>query len=159
MVDPGARFGVVPTLKQRRVTSSEFLTSNGQNLRQPVGPVLIPQGFPGAGTPAPNANLSPYITPVGRVLTNLYPEPNHVSADNQFNYVLSQLEPTNRLDFKTRVDYNISSNTKAYVRIARESERSRAPVACGGAPRKSRCRRRTSARTSAARWPAASSRC
>ena len=36
--------------------------------------------------------------------------------------MLSQLEPTNRLDFKTRVDYNISSNTKAYVRVARESE-------------------------------------
>ncbi len=36
--------------------------------------------------------------------------------------MLSQLEPTNRLDFKTRIDYNISSNTKAYVRIAREGE-------------------------------------
>jgi hypothetical protein len=122
MVDPGARFGVVPTLRQRQGDFSEFLTPNGQNLRQPVGPVLIPQGYPGAGTPAPNANLAPYTTQVGRVLTNLYPEPNYVSADNQFNYVLSQLEPTNRVDFKTRIDYNISSNTKAYVRIAREKE-------------------------------------
>jgi hypothetical protein len=122
MVDPGSRFGVVPTLKQRQGDFSEFLTQNGQNLGQPVGPVLIPQGFPGAGTPAPNADLSPYITPVGRVLTNLYPVPNHTSSNNQFNYVLSQLEPTNRLDFKTRIDYNISANTKAYVRIARESE-------------------------------------
>ena len=56
------------------------------------------------------------------MLTNLYPAPNYTSADNQFNYVLSQLEPTNRFDFKTRIDYNISNNTKAYVRIARESE-------------------------------------
>ncbi len=121
-VDPGARFGVVPTLRQRQGDFSEFLTPNGQNLRQPVGPVLIPPGYPGAGTPAPGANLSPYITPVGRVLTNLYPEPNFSSSNNQFNYVLSQLEPTNRLDFKTRIDYNISNNTKAYVRIAREKE-------------------------------------
>jgi hypothetical protein len=121
-VDPGARFGVVPTVKQRAGDFSEFATSNGQNLGQPVGNVVIPQGFPGAGDPAPNNNLAPYITPVGRVLTNLYPLPNYVSANNQFNYVLSQLEPTNRVDFKTRIDYNISSNTKAYVRIAREKE-------------------------------------
>ena len=122
MVDPGARFGVVPTLKQRNGDFSELLTSNGQNLRQNAGPVYIPGGSPGAGTPAPGNDLSPYITPVGRVLANLYPAPNYTRADNQFNYVLSQLEPTNRLDFKTRIDYNISSNTKAYIRIARESE-------------------------------------
>ena len=121
-VDPGARFGVVPTLKQRQGDFSEFLTSNGQNLGQPVGPVMIPDGFPGAGTPAPNADLSPYIDPVGRVLANLYPEPNYVSDNNQFNYVLSQLEPSNRIDMKTRVDYNVSNNTKAYVRVAYESE-------------------------------------
>jgi hypothetical protein len=121
-VDPGARFGVVPTLKQRAGDFSEFATSNGQNLGQPVGPVLIPQGFPNAGQPAPGNNLAPYITPTGRVLTNLYPAPNYSTPTNQFNYVLSQLEPTNRVDFKTRFDYNISSNTKAYVRIAREKE-------------------------------------
>ncbi len=122
MVDPGSRFGVVPTLKQRQGDFSEFATSNGQNLGQPVGGVLIPGNSPNAGEPAPNNNLSPWITPVGRVLVNLYPEPNHTRANNQFNYVLSQLEPTNRVDFKTRLDYNISSNTKAYVRIAREKE-------------------------------------
>jgi hypothetical protein len=121
-VDPGARFGVVPTLKQRQGDFSEFLTPNGQNLRQNVGQLYIPGGFPGAGTPAPNNNLAPYISPIGRVLTNLYPEPNYSRPDNQFNYVLSQLEPTNRVDFKTRIDYNITSNTKAYVRVARENE-------------------------------------
>jgi hypothetical protein len=121
-VDPGARFGVVPTLKQRQGDFSEFLTPNGQNLGQPVGQLVIPQGYPGAGTPIANNNLAPYITPVGRVLTNLYPAPNYTSANNQFNYVLSQLEPTNRVDFKTRIDYNISNSTKAYVRIAREKE-------------------------------------
>jgi len=121
-VDPGARFGVVPTLKQRAGDFSEFLTSTGSNLRQRVGPVLIPQGFPGAGTPAPGANLSPYIHPLGRALTNAYPLPNFSDARNEFNYVLSQLEPQNRWDFKTRVDYNITNNTKAYVRVAVESE-------------------------------------
>ena len=49
-VDPGARFGVVPTLKQRQGDFSEFLTPNGQNLRQSVGPVLIPGNSPNAGS-------------------------------------------------------------------------------------------------------------
>ena len=46
-VDPGARFGVVPTVRQRQGDFSEFLTPNGQNLRQPVGQVLVPGGLPG----------------------------------------------------------------------------------------------------------------
>jgi hypothetical protein len=121
-VDPGARFGVVPTLKQRAGDFSEFLTSNGQNLNQPVGPINIPQGFPGAGTPAPGANLSPYTHPLGKVLTNLYPEPNYVDPDNRYNYVLSVLEPTNRLEMKYRVDWNVTNNTKAYMRLAVDSE-------------------------------------
>lgn len=121
-VDPGSRFGVVPTLRQRQGDFSEFLTSNGQNLNQPVGPVLIPQGFPGEGTPAPNANLTPYTAPLGSVLANLYPEPNYQDPNNRYNYVFSQLAPQNRTDLKMRFDYNITNNTKAYVRIAREAE-------------------------------------
>ena len=70
-VDPGARFGVVPTLhaaagRLQRVRDSR------RDLGQPVGTqVLIPQGFPGAGTPAPGGNLAPYIDDLGRVLVNL----------------------------------------------------------------------------------------
>ena len=56
------------------------------------------------------------------MLANSYPEPNYVDPNNRYNYVLSQLEPQNRLDMKARVDYNISNNTKAYVRVAREKE-------------------------------------
>ena len=126
-VDSGTRFGVVPTMRQRQGDFSEFLTSNGQNLNQPVGPILIPQGFPGAGEPAPNADLSPYIHPLGRVLTNLYPEPNYVDPENRYNYVYSALEPANRFDLKMRFDYNISNNTKAYVRVAVESEEVESP--------------------------------
>ncbi len=59
-VDSGSRFGVVPTLKQRAGDFSEFATSNGNNLGQPVGNVLIPAGSPNAGQPAPGNNLSAY---------------------------------------------------------------------------------------------------
>jgi hypothetical protein len=121
-VDNGSRFGVVPTLKQRNGDFSEFLNPNGQNLNQTVGPVLIPQGFPGAGTVAPGANLSAYTTPLGQVLANAYPAPNYVDPNNRYNYVFNQLQPLNRTDLKFRVDYNITNNTKAYVRAAIEGE-------------------------------------
>lgn len=121
-VDPGARFGVVPTELQRQGIFTEFLTPNGQNLNQSVGPVLIPRGFEGAGTPAPGADLRPYITPLGNVLANAYPAPNYNDPNNRYNYVLSSLEPQNRRDLKMRFDYNISNNTKAYVRVALEKE-------------------------------------
>ncbi|MEP6593652.1 MAG: hypothetical protein ABJC51_08160, partial [Acidobacteriota bacterium] len=44
-----------------------------------------------------------------------------------YNYVYSALEPSNRTDFKTRVDWNISNSTKAYVRVAREGEANENP--------------------------------
>ncbi len=82
----------------------------------------IPGGFPGAGTPAPNNNIAPYIHPLGQYLVNAYPDPNYSDPTNRYNYVYSALEPQNRNDFKTRVDWNINNNTKAYVRFAREAE-------------------------------------
>jgi Carboxypeptidase regulatory-like domain/TonB-dependent Receptor Plug Domain len=123
--DPGSRFGVVPTLGQRQGDFTEFVTPTaGTYLNQPTGPgrIVVPGGFPGAGTPIANGNLAPYITSLGQVLVNSYPKPNYVDPNNRYNYVLSQLEPQNRLDMKARVDYNISANTKAYVRVAREKE-------------------------------------
>jgi hypothetical protein len=126
-VDPGSRLGVVPTLRQRNGDFSESLTSNGQNLGQPVGSVNIPPGFTGAGTAAPGNNLAPYVTPLGRVLLNAYPQPNYNDPNNRYNYIYNELEPTNRTDLKMRFDYNISNNTKAYVRVALESERAEAP--------------------------------
>jgi hypothetical protein len=120
-VDPGARLGVVPTVLQREglFTETNLATGQGQSA---FSPVLIPQGFPGAGTLAPGGDLRPYITNLGRALANAYPEPNYVDPSGEYNYVLSQLEPTNRLDMKMRFDWNVTNNTKAYVRVARESE-------------------------------------
>ena len=84
--------------------------------------MLIPGGFPGAGTPAPNNDLAPYVTPLGLAMASLYPLPNYSDPDNRYNYVYSALEPTNRFEMKARLDWNISASTKAYVRIARDTE-------------------------------------
>ena len=51
---------------------SEFLANRGQNLNHPAV-VTIPGGFPGEGTPAPNNDLTPYVTPLGRAMASLYP--------------------------------------------------------------------------------------
>lgn len=134
--DAGIKRGVVPTLLQRQGDFSEFLPggiygtrANGDfnpiNLFQ-SGAVRIP-GLPGsvagAGSVAPGNNLAPYSDPTGRVLLSLYPLPNITpTADNNYNYFASVVQPVNRIDSKARFDYNISEKFSGYLRLARESE-------------------------------------
>lgn len=120
-VDSGSRFTTVPTAAMKRGDFSELLAGTGQNLNMPTV-VNIPGGFAGAGTPAPGNNISQYVHPLGQYLVNAYPDPNYSDPTNRFNYVYSALEPQNRNDLKMRFDWNISNNTKAYVRVAREAE-------------------------------------
>jgi hypothetical protein len=123
-VDPGSYLSTTLTDKMKRGDLSELLPGNcvGQNLNMTCGQFNIPRGFPDAGSPAPNNNFAPYIHPLGKVLASLYPSPNLTTADNRYNYVFSALQPTNREDFKFRVDYNITKQTRAYVRAAIEHE-------------------------------------
>jgi len=123
-VDPGSFLSTTITDKMKRGDLSELLPGNcvGQNLNMNCGNFNIPAGFPGAGTPAPNNNFAPYMHPLGKVLASLYPSPNITTADNRYNYNFSTLQPTNRHDVKFRIDYNITSNTRAYVRTAIEGE-------------------------------------
>ena len=103
--------GTVPTLKQR----------NGDFSDLPAGQVVnIPRGFPGAGTPAPNNNLAPFINPIGQKLLNLYPEPNFNGSGA--NYISFAEQTANRTDLKMRFDYKFSDNTNLYVRATRELE-------------------------------------
>jgi hypothetical protein len=108
----------------RRGDLSELLPGNcvAQNLNMGCANFNIPAGFPGAGTPAPNNNFAPYMHPLGRVIAGLYPGPNISQADNRYNYNFHSLQPTNREDLKFRVDYNITTKTRAYVRAAMEHE-------------------------------------
>jgi hypothetical protein len=123
-VDPGSFLSTTLTDKMKAGDLSELLPGNcvGQNLNMPCGNFNIPAGFPGAGTPAPNNNFAPYMHPLGRVLASFYPSPNITTENNRYNYNFSALQPTNRHDVKFRIDYNITSNTRAYVRAAIEGE-------------------------------------
>jgi hypothetical protein len=116
-VDTGSSFAVVPTLRQRQGFFDDY--QGGQNLNQPTS-VNIPSGFPGAGSPAPGNNLSPYIDPMGRKLMGLYPAPNYVDPKNRYNYVFNALQPQNTTQLTLRLDYNFSDSTRAYVRMAQD---------------------------------------
>jgi hypothetical protein len=116
-VDTGSSFAVVPTLRQRQGFFDDY--QGGQNLNQPTT-VNIPSGFPGAGSPAPGNNLSPYIDPMGRKLMGFYPAPNYVDPKNRYNYVFNALQPQNTTQLTLRLDYNFSDSTRAYVRMAQD---------------------------------------
>jgi hypothetical protein len=93
--------------------------SGGQHLNQPTN-VNIPSGFPGAGSPAPNNDLSPYIDPMGQKLMNLYPLPNYVDPNNRYNYVFNALQKQDTTQVTARLDYAFSDSTRAYVRLAQD---------------------------------------
>ena len=120
-IDSGARYSRTFSPAMKNGDFSELLANRGSNLNSPAQ-LKIPQGFPGAGSPAPNNDMRPYITAMGKYLASLYPNPNYSDPNNLYNYVYSALEPSNRIDFKSRFDWNISNKTRAYVRVARESE-------------------------------------
>jgi hypothetical protein len=122
IIDPGTSLGVVPTLKQRQGDFSELLLNQGQNLGQPAL-VNIPGGFAGQGEPAPDNDLRPYLDRYGHSLLNIYPLPNHTDPENRYNYAFSRPEPVNRWQAVSRLDWNASEKTHAYVRLALEREK------------------------------------
>ena len=120
-VDSGSHFTRTYSDAMKNGDFSELLANRGSNLNS-VPQLRIPQGFPGAGNPAPNNDMRPYMSATGRYFGSLYPSPNYSDPANLYNYVYSRLEPTDRHDFKARFDWTISGSTKAYVRIANEGE-------------------------------------
>jgi len=117
-------FAVVPTAGMRQGLFNDY--GAGQHLNLPTT-VNIPRNFPGAGTPAPNNDLRPYADPTGLKFMNLWPQPNYNDPNNRYNYIVNALFDANRTQGVLRVDYNITENTKAYVRLARDPEASDNP--------------------------------
>lgn len=121
LYDAGSHLSTTISTAARTGDLSEFLANRGQNLNHPAE-VNIPGGFPGEGTPAPNNNLAPYVTALGRAMASLYPLPNYSHPENRYNYVYSAPYPINRIESRARFDWNISSNARAYVRLASDNE-------------------------------------
>jgi hypothetical protein len=53
----------------------------------------------------------------------MYPAPNHLDPDNRYNYAFNTPQPVDRWQLASRIDWNVSQATHAYVRLALENER------------------------------------
>jgi Carboxypeptidase regulatory-like domain len=115
-VDNGVYEAVVPTAAMRQGDFSETL--NGKSY------VSWLNGYAVSGVPNQNGftngkiNSTNLIDPNGLKLMNVYPLPNldpSLPGSQGFNYVNGQTRYSNMLQFRGRVDYNITQSTKLYV--------------------------------------------
>ena len=125
-VDPGTRLAVVPTQAERNGDFSLSPSAYNRDAANPNGTICTPESFAFGCTAVASRNLSAFASPIGSRLINLYPLPNFSapagSPQAGFNYASSVISPTNRTDLKMRFDYNVTDNTKMYLRLAREAE-------------------------------------
>jgi hypothetical protein len=85
---------------------------------------------PGQVTALPNGQIpASLIDPNMVALMKLFPTPNaNPSQTGGFNYVQSEIFNQNNYQWTTRVDYNISDNTKLFVRYNLQRETQQFPV-------------------------------
>jgi len=125
-VDAGTRTGIVPTALERAGNFSQSSTPINQT--GTIGRICTPNSPDFACTPVPSGILTQFADPFGVALLNLFPMPNFTPAPGSdlarrgINYASNVVSPQNRTDLKMRFDYNITNNTKMYIRLARESE-------------------------------------
>lgn len=107
-VDNGVYHAVVPTaaMRQGNFSDSAYLSSlNGYAVT----------GVPG-GSKFTGGILNSAPDPNGQILLNVYPLPNQDPTKLQgFNYANGETRYSNMLQFRGRVDYNISDSLKLYV--------------------------------------------
>jgi Carboxypeptidase regulatory-like domain/TonB-dependent Receptor Plug Domain len=108
--DPGTlQLRNVPTELERRGDFSRSFDNNG---------TLIVIRDPSTGLPFPN-NVIPSnrIDPNGQALLNLFPVPNAVDPQRQYNYTFQSSYDHPRNDQVLRVDWNVASKTTFYSRL------------------------------------------
>ncbi len=107
-VDNGVYHAVVPTaaMRQGDFSNAAYLSSlNGYAVT----------GVPG-GSKFTNGKINTAADPNGQILLNVYPLPNEDPTQLQgFNYANGETRYSNMLQFRGRVDYNISDSLKLYV--------------------------------------------
>ena len=123
--DPGTKLGTVPTAAERNGDFSHSLSSRAGNTFCPATTAWNQD----CATPVAGGNFTPFRSPFGAALLNLFPLPNFTGtgANISRNYASSVIAPENRNDLKMRFDYKVSNSTNVYVRLARESERDDSP--------------------------------
>lgn len=136
-LDTGLLQSFVPTAQMRNGNFTELLGGSpyvkalkgGGNVNGlPTGNSVVP----GCTDATPQNCIVPagQIDPGGKVLLNLFPQPNIDPRNNSngYNYAQQIVFDQNNTQLNTRVDYAISDNTKLYVKFGRQSERQPFPV-------------------------------
>jgi hypothetical protein len=139
VLDTGLLRAVVPTANERTGNFSDTeLTAEG-----PKANTLNANNWPaGWGTlvPIPGSNPVRYscancqvpssaIDPNMQALMNLYPMPNATATSaSPYNFVEAEIFNQNNRQWTTRADYNISDNTKVFVRYNYQREVQQFPV-------------------------------
>jgi hypothetical protein len=126
--DPGTNFITVPSQAMRTGNFSELLSSKfcqptPSSQRYLSMPCVV--NDPGSGgawwvQPAIN-NIIPTseVSTLGQIILNgTYPLPNYVDPLGNSNYAARPVYPLNRLENNVRIDYNVTQNTRLFLRMA-----------------------------------------
>ncbi|MBV9223385.1 MAG: carboxypeptidase regulatory-like domain-containing protein, partial [Acidobacteriaceae bacterium] len=124
VLDTGNLTATVPTpgMINGNFSPSE-LAKLGTKTASGNAPGTVPASWPGGQMPA---NL---IDPNMQALMKLYPAPNaDPNATGGYNYVQSEIFNQNSFQWTVRGDYNVSDNTKVFVRYNMQRETQQFPV-------------------------------
>jgi hypothetical protein len=124
-LDTGLLRLTTPTEGMRRGNFSPAEVAKLGNITSSGGPPqqINQDQFPGGIIPASQQD------PGGKALMNLLPLPNaDPNSNGGYNYVDQIVFNQNSHQFMTRVDYNISDNTKLFVRYNRQWEQQQFPI-------------------------------
>jgi hypothetical protein len=117
VLDTGLLQATVPTdgMRTGDFSPAELAKEGGTNNKTASG---NPPGTPSPTILDASGHILPnLIDPNMQALMNLYPHANaNPDATGGFNYVQAEIFNQNNKQFTTRVDYNISDNTKVFVR-------------------------------------------
>src|SRR3989441_72526 len=121
--DPGCNCATSVNPNPEMVQQFKVLQSNfgAEHAKGPVAMSLVSKqggrGFPGGIIPTSQIN------PGGRALLNLFPQPNaNPAVTGGYNYVDNLLVDQNGTQLLGRVDFNVSENTKLFLRYNRQRE-------------------------------------
>src|SRR6266498_1682916 len=136
-LDTGLLQATVPTDRERLgdFSAAALAEEGGANNKTASGgppgqltPTAISL-FGGTQVPANTPGCTNCIDPNMQALMSLFPRPNaNPDLTNGFNYVQAQIFNQNNKQFTTRVDYNVSDNTKVFVRYNYQREVQLFPV-------------------------------
>lgn len=123
--DFGTQLAVVPSAAMRQGNFSELqqgvCAGKSRCLNMPTQLLDPASGW--SNTPLPGNIIPPgEINANSALLLNEYPLPNYVDPRGNYNFAGNPLEPLNRNEQDFRVDYNLTDNTRMYVRLSRNHE-------------------------------------